>query len=268
MSDPHGLKRAAELGIELGNVGQKLLLENEHIRVWEVALEPGETIDFHIHHHPYLVVSLGGGDNEVETIFGDKRPTHEPLGHMVFMDTMRPVHKLTNKGKIPYLSRLIELKHLTLGADEPTTPAHKVSEAVLPKEAASPSADTANALKEFLVQTDDLQWAEKSLDGLSQKMLWRNEETGASIALIKFEKGSGIPDPHLHASSQFMYCISGKYRYIPTGLTLTPGAFYCNPKGCVHGPTIADETSIFLEIYDGPHYPVRPTWYENDEDAS
>jgi quercetin dioxygenase-like cupin family protein len=264
MSDPYGLKRAEELGITLGNVGQKLLMENEHIRVWEVALAPGETIDFHIHHHPYLVVSLGGGDNEVETIFGDKRPTHEPLGHLVFMDTMRPVHKLTNKSTTPYLSRLIELKHLTLEADEP---AKKRGEPKMPSGSAEMSPDTASALTEFLVHTDDLQWAEKSLAGLSQKTLWRNEETGASIALIKFEKGSGIPQPHLHASNQFMYCISGKYRYVPTNLTLLPGAFYCNPKGCVHGPTIADETSIFLEIYDGPHYPVRPSWYNNDEDA-
>jgi len=262
MSDPHGLKRAAELGIKLGEVGQKLLLENEHIRVWEVALQPGETIDFHIHHHPYLVVSLGGADNEVETIFGDKRPTHEPLGHLVFMDQMRPVHKLTNKSATPYLSRLIELKHLTLGAEEAVKPA--------PRQAQEPKlpADAASALKEILVQTEDLHWAEKSLAGLSQKMLWRNEETGASIALIRFEKGVGIPQAHLHASNQFMYCLAGKYRYVPTGLTLTPGTFYCNPKGCVHGPTIADETSIFLEIYDGPHYPVRPSWYKNDADAS
>ena len=38
--------------------------------MWEIRLEPGQTIDFHIHYHPYLVVSLGGGENEIETIFG------------------------------------------------------------------------------------------------------------------------------------------------------------------------------------------------------
>ena len=48
----------------LGEVGDKILFENEHIRMWEVRLEPGQTIPFHIHHHPYLVVSLGGGDND------------------------------------------------------------------------------------------------------------------------------------------------------------------------------------------------------------
>ena len=64
-----------------------------------------------------------------------------------------------------------------------------------------------------------------------------------------------------------MFCLSGQYRYIPTGTTLVAGSFYCNPIGSVHGPTVADETTVFLEIYDGPHYPVQPPWYTNEEDA-
>jgi 2-keto-4-pentenoate hydratase/2-oxohepta-3-ene-1,7-dioic acid hydratase in catechol pathway/quercetin dioxygenase-like cupin family protein len=127
--------------------------------------------------------------------------------------------------------------------------------------------DLADAFREVLIQTGDLDWAEKSLAGLAQKMLWRDEKTGASIALIKFEKGVGVPDAHAHASNQFMYCLSGRYRYIPTGTTLVPGSFYWNPVGSVHGPTIADETTIFLEIYDGPHYPVQPPWYTDPKDA-
>ena len=112
MGDKHGLKFAAERGIRLGQVGDKILFENEHIRMWEVRLEPGQMINFHIHYHPYLVVSLGGGENEVETIFGNKIPTYEPIGSWVFMDQMRPVHRLTNKSNVVYLSRLIELKSL------------------------------------------------------------------------------------------------------------------------------------------------------------
>ena len=68
-------------------------------------------------------------------------------------------------------------------------------------------------LQELLVDTDKVPWREKSLKGISEKMLWRNEETGASIALIRFAKGSGIPQPHYHASNQFMFCLSGKYEY-------------------------------------------------------
>ena len=113
MSDKYGLKRAAERGIKLGEVGDKILLENEHIRMWEVKLEPGQTIDFHIHYHPYLVVSLSGGSNEIETISGRKIMTEEPAGSFVFIDEMREVHRLTNKSNVTYLSRLIEMKSVT-----------------------------------------------------------------------------------------------------------------------------------------------------------
>src|SRR5436309_2468458 len=103
MADPYGLEAAAARGIALGEVGDRILFENEYIRMWEVRLEPGETIKFHIHHHPYLVVSLGGGENEVETVFGKRFPTHEPSGSFVFVDEMRPVHRLTNRSDVTYL---------------------------------------------------------------------------------------------------------------------------------------------------------------------
>ena len=112
-ADPLGLQAAAARGISLGEVGHRIVLENEHVRIWEVRLDPGETIAFHIHRHPYIVISLGGGENEVETIFGATFPTDEPLGATVFIDQLRPVHRLTNKAAVPYLSRLIELKHIT-----------------------------------------------------------------------------------------------------------------------------------------------------------
>jgi quercetin dioxygenase-like cupin family protein len=130
-----------------------------------------------------------------------------------------------------------------------------------------PSGHALARFHEILVQTGDLEFIDKTLAGLSQKMLWRDEETGASIAIVRFLKGSGVPSPHSHASNQFMYCLQGRYTYVPTGVTLTPGSFYWNPKGCRHGPTRAEEDSVLLEIYDGPHYPTQPDWYTDPEDA-
>ena len=112
MSDKFGIAEAAKRGIKLGQVGQRIVLENEHVRIWEIKLRPGETIEFHIHYHPYVVISLGGGENEIETIFGDRIKTVEELGSTVFINEMRAVHRLTNRAKIPYLSRLIELKNV------------------------------------------------------------------------------------------------------------------------------------------------------------
>jgi quercetin dioxygenase-like cupin family protein len=125
----------------------------------------------------------------------------------------------------------------------------------------------APGLDEILIQTDAMPWREKSLKGVSEKMLWRNAETGASIALIKFDKGAGIPAPHYHASNQFMICLKGRYEYTSTGVTLTAGSFYCNPKGNVHGPAVAHEETIVVEVYDGPHYPFKPDFYTDEQDA-
>jgi hypothetical protein len=122
MSDIHGLERVKQMGVTLRDVGHRIVLENDYVRIWEVLLAPGETHEFHIHYHPYVVISLGGGENEVETIFGEKRTTYEPSGATVFIDGMRPVHRLTNKGKIPYLSRLIELKHVTWKPEQTELP--------------------------------------------------------------------------------------------------------------------------------------------------
>jgi quercetin dioxygenase-like cupin family protein len=122
-------------------------------------------------------------------------------------------------------------------------------------------------LEELLIQSRDMPWRAKSLKGVHEKMLWRDAATGASVALIKFDQGARIPAPHSHASNQFMFCLEGKYEYTASGTVLTPGCFYANPKGNVHGPTLAHEDTVVLEIYDGPHYPVKPDWYTDERDA-
>ena len=119
MEDKFGLKVAADRGITLRSIGDKILLENELIRMWEVRLEPGQTLGFHIHYHPYVVVSLSGGENEIETISGKKISTDEPAGSFVFINEMREVHQLTNKSNVTYLSRLIEMKSVTWSTEGP-----------------------------------------------------------------------------------------------------------------------------------------------------
>ena len=89
---------------------------------------------------------------------------------------------------------------------------------------------------------------------------------GTSLAQASQQKPPD-PAPHSHASNQFMYCLEGKYEYTATKVVLTAGCFYCNPKGKVHGPTIAHEDTIVVEMYDGPHYPQKPDWYTDERDA-
>lgn len=122
-------------------------------------------------------------------------------------------------------------------------------------------------LGEILVRMDDLdpeRWISFPTTPLRQYFLWVHPDTGASIALVRFPEGSGIPVKHTHASNQFMYCIEGEYEYTDSRIVLRPGDFYMNPKDNAHGPTLAHQDSLLLEIYDGPHYYEKPE-YHSDE---
>jgi quercetin dioxygenase-like cupin family protein len=103
---PHGEK------ITLGEIGQTVLLDNERIRVWEVALEPGETQPWHLHHNPYLVLCLASSPCHMDWLNGDPaRHIVETVGGVVYRPPS-PVHMLTNDGDGVYRNRLVELKDL------------------------------------------------------------------------------------------------------------------------------------------------------------
>lgn len=98
--------------LELQDVGTSVVFENEHVRVWEVRLEPGEVQDWHLHHHPYLIVAIEGANNHMEFLDGSEdRHMVETTGRTIYREAGK-VHKLTNEGQTRYVSRLVELKHL------------------------------------------------------------------------------------------------------------------------------------------------------------
>lgn len=98
--------------IVLGDIGTSVVFENEHVRVWEVRLEPGGHQPWHLHHNPYLVVAIEEAVNRMDFLDGDdSRVLDETVGRVVFREAGK-VHNLTNQGETRYLSRLIELKDL------------------------------------------------------------------------------------------------------------------------------------------------------------
>jgi 2,4'-dihydroxyacetophenone dioxygenase len=112
--------------------------------------------------------------------------------------------------------------------------------------------DKAPSLGEILIDTTRMPWREKTSKGVYEKMLWRDAATGASIALIRYDKDAGTPNPHAHVSNQMMFCLSGQFDYPSTGISLKAGCFYINAKGNVHGPSVAMEDTVIVEIFDGP----------------
>lgn len=123
---------------------------------------------------------------------------------------------------------------------------------------------TTQELLQHYGELDPAQWIDFPEYGFRQYFLWKNPDTGASIALLDYQKGGRIPVKHSHASNQFMYCLEGDYEYTDSRLRLKPGSFYMNPKDHPHGPTIAHERSLLIEIYDGPHYYEKPVFHTDE----
>ena len=123
---------------------------------------------------------------------------------------------------------------------------------------------TTQELLQHYGELDPAQWIDFPEYGFRQYFLWKNPDTGASIALLDYQKGGRIPVKHSHASNQFMYCLEGDYEYTDSRLRLKPGSFYMNPKDHPHGPTTAHERSLLIEVYDGPHYYEKPVFHTDE----
>lgn len=95
----------------LGPIGQRVMYEDERIRVWEVVLEPGQRQPLHRHDNPYLVIAIEGSRNLIENVDGGRREVVEEPGGVVSREAGE-IHTLTNIGTARYVNRLVELKHV------------------------------------------------------------------------------------------------------------------------------------------------------------
>jgi quercetin dioxygenase-like cupin family protein len=93
----------------LGPIGDRILFENEHIRVWSVSLAPGGRQPWHQHLLPYLIVPLTEGRNEMHFADGRIKQTDEHPGEALWREPGIP-HELRNVSDWPYKNVLIEIK--------------------------------------------------------------------------------------------------------------------------------------------------------------
>jgi predicted metal-dependent enzyme (double-stranded beta helix superfamily) len=101
---------------QLGDVATTKLFENDRVRVWEMALEPGESSDVHQHTLDYLLIQLDGdkiaGIFEPDTggpyppgiVEGDVAP-----GNVIYIER-GGIETAKNTGQAPYREILVELK--------------------------------------------------------------------------------------------------------------------------------------------------------------
>jgi len=107
---------AEELAAAAANhqVGTRIQFENDHVRVWEIRLEPGERAAFHIHDQTYFwtVVDPGRGLQR----FPDGTYVVRDYGpgetrYLVQSPENAMVHDLENVGEATMRFVTVELKH-------------------------------------------------------------------------------------------------------------------------------------------------------------
>src|SRR5687767_11184186 len=97
------------------SVGTRLMFENERVRVWDLALAPGESLNKHIHRTDYFFIVVSGGriqfadpddESDVREIqFTDDQVTFREVGSDGKVD-----NQLTNVGTRHHRNFVVELK--------------------------------------------------------------------------------------------------------------------------------------------------------------
>jgi beta-alanine degradation protein BauB len=95
--------------IELGPIGDKVIFENDAIRVWSFSVPPGGIKRMHRHDLPYLIVPMTGGRVELTTIQGKVRYGDDKKGEAFFLEAGE-THQLRNLSDHTYENVLVELK--------------------------------------------------------------------------------------------------------------------------------------------------------------
>ncbi len=101
-------------GRVLGDVGSRLLLENERVRVWELCLGPGEESDLHEHTLDYVLIQVAG--DRIAGVFEPDSANHQGIveaevrpGGVMYLERGN-IAKARNVGNQPFHEIVVELK--------------------------------------------------------------------------------------------------------------------------------------------------------------
>jgi hypothetical protein len=97
-----------------GRVGQELLSETDEVRVWKIALKPGERVGFHRHVLNYFWVAITPGRSRSRYAGGDTRTADYEAGttrHFSFAEGEFMLHDLENIGESELIFTTVEFKN-------------------------------------------------------------------------------------------------------------------------------------------------------------
>ena len=94
---------------ELGNIATNVLFENEHVKIWNLIVNPGEASDWHLHGRDYVTVVVEGDGLTAEYDDGTSPESPSSPGTWTYHGDHR-VHRVVNNSDTRYVNVLVELK--------------------------------------------------------------------------------------------------------------------------------------------------------------
>jgi hypothetical protein len=107
-------------------VGEELLLDNEHVRVWTDVVAPGEQQPLHTHRSPYLSITLTPTHAQVLDADGTVRyDVERAAGEATWFgpDQVPTTHTMRNAGDEQIRVVIVEVLDDDQGNDQPGGPA-------------------------------------------------------------------------------------------------------------------------------------------------
>ena len=93
----------------LGNVGTRLVLENERVKIWEMILEPGAASDLHEHTMDYCLCIVEGSSVDADPPDGDSFRVAVKSGD-VFYVPRGGAERAVNRSGERFREIIVELK--------------------------------------------------------------------------------------------------------------------------------------------------------------
>ena len=115
MSDPEsavdseGAAKDTAEGAPIGEVATQLLFENDHVKVWEMLLEPGGSSDLHRHEYEYFLVVLEGESIDADFAGGKSIRIPVEKGKVIYVPPGN-TETAVNRSTVRYREILVELK--------------------------------------------------------------------------------------------------------------------------------------------------------------
>jgi len=97
--------------------------------------------------------------------------------------------------------------------------------------------------------TERIPWVPiRGVKGQWEKILSRDEETGSYTRMLKFEPGCETFESLTHEFWEEVYIISGSLTDKAKSQEFTAGMYACRPPGMRHGPYVAPNGCITIEM--------------------